>query len=130
MRVSLASFSIVCISSYSHVSGYGQYGHYGDHYNGHQYQTRFGILHVVDEVPAASHETYAGYDGHDYDDDGYGYYPPHYTYGYTMDGSDPYGGPGPRMDKSETRHGGSTEGGYSVDLPDGRTQIVTYTVRG
>ena len=34
------------------------------------------------------------------------------------------------MDKSETQHGGSTEGGYSVDLPDGRTQIVTYTVRG
>ena len=126
IRVSLASISIVCSSSYSHLSGYGQYGHYSEHYNGHQYQTEFGNYPVVDEIPEASHKTYAGYD----DDYSYGYYPPHYTYGYSVHGSDPYGGPGPRIDKSETQHGGSTEGGYSVDLPDGRTMIVTYTVRG
>ena len=60
---------------------------------------------------------------HQYD----GHQPHHYSYGYSVHGprlSDP------RYDKTETRIGGMTEGGYSVDLPDGRTQIVTYTVRG
>ena len=139
IKVSLVSISIVCSSSYSHLSGYGQFGLYGDHYYGDQYQTDFGKLAVVDEVAEASHQTDDGYDddgygghddlGHDYDD-GYGYYHPHYAYGYSVHGYDPYGGPGPRIDKSETQQGGFTEGGYSVDLPDGRTQIVTYTVRG
>ena len=99
VRVSLVCFSIVCSSSYSHLSSYGQYGHYSEHYHGHQYQTEFGNYPVVDDLPHASHETYAGYDdpGHYYDDDyyppmatlcmgmthmedltlGYGYYPPH-----------------------------------------------------
>ena len=99
IRVSLASISIVCISSYSHFSSYGQYGHHSDHYHGHQYQRGFGNYPVGDELPQASQqETYDGFDdlghddddddygvhddlGHDYDD-GYGYYPLHYSYGY------------------------------------------------
>ena len=51
--------------------------------------------------------------------EGYGH--AHYSYGYSVHGYDPYGGPGPRYSKSETRSAEHTEGGYSVDLPDGRT---------
>ena len=55
------------------------------------------------------------------------YEPAHYHYGYQVYSDDPYEA---RFDKSETREGDLTTGGYSVDLPDGRTQVVTYTVAG
>ena len=129
IRVSLASILGVCSRSFGQFTGHGQYGLHHHKYHGHNYQTDF------DQVVQASHDTHQaviGYhDGHGYEDyPSYGYYPPHYAYGYSVHGYDPYGGPGPRYDKSETRDGATTEGGYSVDLPDGRTQIVTYTVRG
>ena len=101
VRVSLASILVVCSSSFN---GYGQY-------------------RLKHKDASEDHDD----PGHD---DEYGNYPPHYAYGYSVHGNDPYGGPGPRYDKSETMAGMTTEGGYSVDLPDGRTQIVTYTVRG
>ena len=48
------------------------------------------------------------------------YAPPNYSYGYSLYGDSPYEA---RMDKTETRTGHLTTGGYSVDLPDGRTQV-------
>jgi hypothetical protein len=66
--------------------------------------------------------------------DGYGYKTvtneewddqvPNYNFGYDVTG--PYG----HADTSatESRNGGATQGRYTVKLPDGRTQVVPYTV--
>ncbi|TRY79552.1 hypothetical protein TCAL_12408 [Tigriopus californicus] len=50
--------------------------------------------------------------------------PAHYNYGYAV--HDDY--TGTNFAANEARDGYSTNGEYRVALPDGRTQIVTYTV--
>ncbi len=52
--------------------------------------------------------------------------PPRYTYSYAV--QDHYSGNDFNAD--ENRDGYTTSGSYRVALPDGRTQIVTYTVNG
>ncbi|XP_063866894.1 larval cuticle protein A2B-like [Scylla paramamosain] len=52
--------------------------------------------------------------------------PPQYKYNYGV--SDGYSGA--NFGHSESRDGYKTEGSYSVDLPDGRKQIVTYVDNG
>ena len=64
-------------------------------FHGHQYQTGFGGGGGGGGGPA-----------HYDEGDHYAYYPPHYSYGYTVQGHDPYGGPGPRFDKMEKRTDG------------------------
>ncbi|TRY73726.1 hypothetical protein TCAL_13796, partial [Tigriopus californicus] len=51
--------------------------------------------------------------------------PPKYEYNYAV--ADHYSGSD--FTQNEARDGYSTNGGYRVALPDGRTQIVTYTVQ-
>nr|XP_027212353.1 uncharacterized protein LOC113805538 [Penaeus vannamei] len=57
---------------------------------------------------------------------------PHYDvpakYAYAYDVNDDY--QKLKFDKSESRDGYKTEGSFSVDLPDGRKQIVTYADNG
>ena len=141
IRFSLASILVVCSSSFGHFTGYGQHGPHQ-----HKYQTDFTSYHGVDQVGQHSHEAhYHNYQDHHYNAEEYhgghanheygyedhaAYSYPYYAYGYSVHGYNPYGGPGPRYGKSEARDGINTKGEYSVDLPDGRTQIVTYTVRG
>eukprot|EP00095_Tigriopus_kingsejongensis_P000715 snap_masked-scaffold558_size137302-processed-gene-0.8 protein:Tk00715 transcript:snap_masked-scaffold558_size137302-processed-gene-0.8-mRNA-1 annotation:"bcs-1 protein" len=50
--------------------------------------------------------------------------PANYQYGYAV--QDDYAGV--NFQANEARDGYATNGGYRVALPDGRTQIVTYTV--
>eukprot|EP00091_Calanus_sinicus_P014846 TRINITY_DN32546_c0_g1_i1.p1 TRINITY_DN32546_c0_g1~~TRINITY_DN32546_c0_g1_i1.p1 ORF type:complete len:228 (+),score=32.65 TRINITY_DN32546_c0_g1_i1:79-762(+) len=50
--------------------------------------------------------------------------PPVYNYQYAV--KDDY--TGTNYEAAEQREGAPTSGSYSVDLPDGRTQIVTYNV--
>ncbi|XP_037805183.1 pro-resilin-like [Penaeus monodon] len=52
--------------------------------------------------------------------------PPKYTYNYGV--ADGYSGV--NLGHSEARDGYRTEGSYSVDLPDGRKQIVKYVDNG
>ncbi|TRY79551.1 hypothetical protein TCAL_12409 [Tigriopus californicus] len=52
--------------------------------------------------------------------------PAHYNYGYAV--HDDYSGT--NFQANENRDGYGTKGEYSVLLPDGRTQIVTYSVDG
>ncbi|XP_037805046.1 pro-resilin-like [Penaeus monodon] len=52
--------------------------------------------------------------------------PPKYTYNYGV--ADGYSGV--NLGHSEARDGYKTEGSYSVDLPDGRKQIVKYVDNG
>ncbi|XP_037774837.1 pro-resilin-like [Penaeus monodon] len=52
--------------------------------------------------------------------------PPKYTYNYGV--ADGYSGV--NLGHSEARDGYRTEGSYSVDLPDGRKQIVNYVDNG
>ncbi|XP_071527845.1 pro-resilin-like [Panulirus ornatus] len=52
--------------------------------------------------------------------------PPKYTYNYGV--ADDYSGA--NFGHSESRDGYKTEGSYTVDLPDGRKQIVTYVDNG
>ena len=52
--------------------------------------------------------------------------PPVYTYQYGV--SDDYSGA--NFQQSESRDGYTTSGSYSVALPDGRTQTVTYSDNG
>ncbi|XP_066983197.1 cuticle protein 7-like [Macrobrachium rosenbergii] len=52
--------------------------------------------------------------------------PPKYEYAYDV--NDDY--QKLKFDKQESRDGYKTEGQYTVDLPDGRKQIVTYTDNG
>ncbi|KAK4327955.1 hypothetical protein Pmani_001615 [Petrolisthes manimaculis] len=49
-----------------------------------------------------------------------------YTYQYTAQDS----GRGQNFGHAEQRDGQSSSGEYRVLLPDGRTQVVTYTVEG
>ena len=50
--------------------------------------------------------------------------PPVYAYNYAV--ADDYSGS--RFNAGEKRDGYATSGSYSVNLPDGRIQTVTYTV--
>ena len=50
--------------------------------------------------------------------------PPVYNYQYAV--NDDY--TGTNFEAAEQREGAPTSGSYSVELPDGRTQIVTYNV--
>ena len=50
------------------------------------------------------------------------------AYGYQYAVADPDSGS--NFGQSETRNGASTSGSYYVNLPDGRTQKVVYTVNG
>merc|ERR1712117_658535 len=50
-----------------------------------------------------------------------------YSYQYGVDAKEAYGGY-VRFGADESRDGYATKGSYSVLLPDGRTQTVTYTV--
>ncbi|XP_042217618.1 pro-resilin-like [Homarus americanus] len=52
--------------------------------------------------------------------------PPKYTYNYGV--ADGYSGA--NYGHSENRDGYKTEGSYTVDLPDGRQQTVTYVDNG
>ncbi|XP_063602580.1 pro-resilin-like [Penaeus indicus] len=52
--------------------------------------------------------------------------PPQYTYNYGV--ADGYSGV--NLGHSESRDGYKTEGSYTVDLPDGRKQIVKYVDNG
>ncbi|KAG7171377.1 cuticle protein 7-like [Homarus americanus] len=52
--------------------------------------------------------------------------PPKYTYNYGV--ADDYSGA--NFGHSENRDGYKTEGSYTVDLPDGRKQTVTYVDNG
>ncbi|XP_045104822.1 pro-resilin-like [Portunus trituberculatus] len=52
--------------------------------------------------------------------------PPQYKYNYGV--SDGYSGA--NFGHSESRDGYKTQGSYTVDLPDGRKQIVTYADNG
>ncbi|XP_069958450.1 cuticle protein 19.8-like [Cherax quadricarinatus] len=52
--------------------------------------------------------------------------PPRYNYGYSI--NDDFSGN--NFGHQETRDGYDTKGSYSVQLPDGRIQLVTYTVSG
>ncbi|XP_042217631.1 adhesive plaque matrix protein-like [Homarus americanus] len=52
--------------------------------------------------------------------------PPKYAYNYDV--ADHYSGA--NFAASEARDGYKTEGSYTVDLPDGRTQTVTYVDNG
>ncbi|KAK3849601.1 hypothetical protein Pcinc_043650 [Petrolisthes cinctipes] len=52
--------------------------------------------------------------------------PPKYTYNYAV--VDDYSGT--NFGHSESRDGYKTEGSYTVDLPDGRKQTVTYVDNG
>ncbi|XP_071528362.1 cuticle protein-like [Panulirus ornatus] len=52
--------------------------------------------------------------------------PPKYTYNYGV--ADDYSGA--NFGHSESRDGYKTEGSYTVDLPDGRKQTVTYVDNG
>ena len=117
LRLCFVIINIVFSDCLGLFSGYGQYSYS----HGHKYQTSFPPSNGDDDVVAgvATHDVYQ-YDHHPY----------HYSYGYSVYGPGLYGGAGPRFDKTESRIGGVTEGGYTVDLPDGRTQIVSYTVRG
>jgi len=106
-----------------HHGGHGG-GHHGGHIGGHDgfhHGGHHGGGHTAVHVEGGHH----GHHGHHHYDDHYE--PPHYSYGYNVYGGTPYEA---RFDKSETRSEGLTTGGYSVDLPDGRTQVVTYTVAG
>merc|ERR1719464_2635858 len=50
------------------------------------------------------------------------------AYGYQYAVADPDSGS--NFGQAETRNGASTSGSYYVNLPDGRTQKVVYTVNG
>ena len=51
--------------------------------------------------------------------------PPKYDFNYDVHG---YGDYEPQFNAQEARDGYATQGSYSVVLPDGRTQTVTYRV--
>ena len=51
--------------------------------------------------------------------------PPKYDFTYDVHG---YGDYAPQFNAQEARDGSATQGSYSVALPDGRTQTVTYRV--
>ena len=51
--------------------------------------------------------------------------PPKYDFSYDVHGYSDYDA---KFNAQEARDGYATQGSYSVDLPDGRTQTVTYRV--
>ena len=118
-----------------HHGGHGG-GHHGGHIGGHDgfhHGGHHGGGHTAVHVEGGHHGHHGHHEHHHYDDH---YEPPHYSYGYNVYGGTPYearfdklelenddDNPNHRFDKSETRTEGLTTGGYSVDLPDGRTQV-------
>ena len=115
-------------------------GHHGGHigvHDGFHHGGHHGGGHAAVHVEKGHH----GHHGHHHYDDHYE--PPHYNYGYNVYGGTPYEARfdqsmarmetnddqnlNLRFDKSETRTEGLTTGGYSVDLPDGRTQVSFST---
>merc|ERR1719245_2558417 len=64
------------------------------------------------------------YNSYDYPDSD-----PVYQYGYNVAAAGGYDNPA-IFAQDENRNGYETHGEYRVELPDGRTQIVTYQVNG
>ncbi|XP_037072485.1 larval cuticle protein A3A-like [Pollicipes pollicipes] len=79
------------------------------------------VHHQTSYAPAPAHRqaSYAPAHQQSYDQ------PPVYDFNYDVHG---YGDYEPQFNAQEGRDGYSTQGSYSVVLPDGRTQKVTYTV--
>nr|CAH0104516.1 unnamed protein product [Daphnia galeata] len=78
-------------------------------------------------VPAADYPAYPSYDKPSYekpsyDKPSYDYAPQPYSFGYAVKDEASYND----YSHSETSDGNVVTGSYSVALPDGRTQIVTY----
>merc|ERR1711936_234813 len=107
--------------------GGGHHGGYNGVHDGFYHGGHHGGEHTAVHVEKGhhGHHGHHGYHGHHRHVNHYE--SPHYSYGYNVYGGTPYEA---RFDKSETRTADLTTGGYSVDLPDGRTQVVTYTVAG
>ena len=80
------------------------------------YDTEYTDLNVIQEKEKFLPNTYKDYNQQ----------PISYSYNYNVNDS-PYG---PQFSKQEHSDGYLTRGEYSVKLPDGRTQTVTYSVQG
>ncbi|XP_037804719.1 larval cuticle protein A2B-like [Penaeus monodon] len=77
-------------------------------------------------APAPYHSPEPVYHAHAHYEPEYPDVPPKYNYNYGV--ADGYSGA--NFGHSESRDGYKTEGSYTVDLPDGRKQIVTYVDNG
>ena len=106
---------------YGHLGGHNDGGHHGEHL-GHQEEHQ--------EIHLGGHlEHHVGHKEGQQEQYDVHYGDPHhhipmYSYGYHTYGGSPYEA---RMDQTETRTGDTTSGRYSVDLPDGRTQVNSST---
>ena len=89
----------------------------------------FAVVAVAVAAPAADHPAPAyapapAYKPAPYHEPNYDE-PPKYEFAYAV--ADDYSKA--NFNQNEARDGYATNGGYTVALPDGRTQIVTYTVQ-
>ena len=93
----------------------------------HPPQFQYLVLLLALAVTAAlADNPRPSYNSYDYPDS-----EPVYQYGYNVAAVGGYGDyQGASFAQDENRNGYETHGEYRVDLPDGRTQIVTYQVNG
>ena len=89
-------------------------------FNGHQ-QNNYHAPAPVYHAPAPAYKP--AHHANSYHEPAYDT-PAHYEYGYAV--ADDYSGA--NFEQHENRDGYATNGEYRVNLPDGRTQIVTYSV--